>query len=81
MVSKGTLNVPGLPNLTDVWLVEGMKANLISISQLCDHELFVRFNTKQCLVVDESDTCVIEGVRLTDNCYLFIPLATCLKAK
>ena len=33
---KGNLCVPGLLKLTNVWLVEGLKANLISISQLCD---------------------------------------------
>ena len=80
VVGKGTLNIPGLPKLTDIWLVEGWKANLISISQLTEQELCVRFNKNKCLVVDESDTCVIEGVRSIDNCYLLIPLTTCVKA-
>ena len=32
VVGKGILNVLGLPKLTDVWLVEGLKANLINSS-------------------------------------------------
>ena len=62
VVGKGTLNVLGLLKLTDVWLVEGLKTNLISISQLIDQELCVRFNKNKCLIVDESDTCVMGGV-------------------
>ena len=40
----GLLDVPGMPKLEDVLLVEGLKANLISISELCDQDLFVKFN-------------------------------------
>ncbi|XP_010549190.1 PREDICTED: uncharacterized protein LOC104820444 [Tarenaya hassleriana] len=36
ILSKGTLNVSGLPKLKDVKVVQGLRANLISISQLCD---------------------------------------------
>ena len=32
VLSKGNLCVPGLHELTNVWLVEGLKVNLISIS-------------------------------------------------
>jgi hypothetical protein len=35
----GKLNGPELPNLDNVLLVEGLTANLISISQLCDQGL------------------------------------------
>ena len=48
VVGKGTLNVEGLPNLTKVFLVEGLKANLVSISQLCDEGLMVRFTKDEC---------------------------------
>ena len=81
LASEGTLNVPGLPRLIDVCLVEGLKANLISISQLCRQALFVRLNKNKCLVVDEASNCVMEGVRSTDSCYLHIPLETCLKVE
>ena len=36
VLGSGSLNVPGLPKLRDLYLVDRLKANLISISQLCD---------------------------------------------
>lgn len=36
-----TLNVEGMHKLKNVLHVEGMKANLISISQMCDEDLIV----------------------------------------
>jgi hypothetical protein len=39
----GKLQYSGLPKLDDVLLVKGLKANLISISQLCDQGLKVDF--------------------------------------
>lgn len=40
----GKLVYPSLPSLENVQLVERLTANLISISQLCDQGLNVRFN-------------------------------------
>ena len=61
-------------------LFEGLKANLISISQLCVQNLFVRFTKNSCLMVDESEKSIVESVRSSDNCYLLTPPSTCLKA-
>ena len=36
VVEKDNIRFQGLPNLTDVLLVEDLKTNLINISQLCD---------------------------------------------
>ena len=36
VVGKGNIRSQGLPKLTDVLLIEGLKVNLISISQLCN---------------------------------------------
>ena len=36
VLEKGALDVDGLPKLKSVLHVEGLKTNLISISQLCD---------------------------------------------
>ena len=32
----GTVDIPGLPVFEDVWYIDGLKANLLSISQICD---------------------------------------------
>ena len=62
------LNVVGLPTLTDVLPVTGLKSNLISISQLCDNDLDVLFDKHLCVVVDRSGFCVMTGTRATTNC-------------
>ncbi|CAL2227890.1 unnamed protein product [Prunus armeniaca] len=37
VVGKGTVCIPGLPELKNVRFVEGLTSNLISVSQLCDN--------------------------------------------
>ena len=39
----GTVDIPGLPIFEDVWYVDGLNANLLSISQICDNGLNVLF--------------------------------------
>ena len=39
VVGKGTIPVPGLPSLSDALYVDGLKANLISISHLSDEDI------------------------------------------
>ena len=33
---KKTISLPGLPNIANVLYVEGLRVNLLSISQICD---------------------------------------------
>ncbi|XP_073120785.1 uncharacterized protein [Henckelia pumila] len=69
IVGKGTLNVEGFPKLHNVLHVQGLNANLISISQLCDDDLHVKFDKNTCEVFDNANRCVITGTRSVDNCY------------
>ncbi|XP_073057342.1 uncharacterized protein [Primulina eburnea] len=55
VVGKGTLNVEGLSKLHNVLHVEGLNSNLISISQLCDDNLLVKFDKHNCEVFDEAN--------------------------
>ena len=41
---KCTICAPGIPNPEEVLYVEGLKANLISISQICDKKFNVQFS-------------------------------------
>ncbi|PNX99239.1 gag-pol polyprotein, partial [Trifolium pratense] len=66
----GKLSGPDLPSLDNVLLVEGLTANLISISQLCDQGLNVSFNNSEC-IVSNKDQEVMKGSRSKDNCYLW----------
>ena len=52
VLGSGSLNVPGLQKLKDVLLIDRLKANFISISQLCDLDLFVKFTKDKCIVED-----------------------------
>ena len=66
----GSLKVLGMPKLENVVLVNGLKVNLISISQLCDDNLLVQFTKGSCSVTNSPNSCVMEGKRSSDNCSL-----------
>ena len=59
-----------MPKLENVLLMDRLKVNFISISQLCDDNLFVQFTKGSCLVTDNSNLCVMKGKKSSDNCYL-----------
>ncbi|KAG9451351.1 hypothetical protein H6P81_011316 [Aristolochia fimbriata] len=80
ITGKGTLNVDGLPRLKNVLLVQGLKANLFSISQLCDENLHVHFTSEKCLVADHKSNLVMEGVLAGDNCYKLTEKLQCYTA-
>ncbi|CAJ2637412.1 unnamed protein product [Trifolium pratense] len=51
-------------SINDVWLVDGLKHNLLSISQFCDNGYVVVFNKESCIVSKQSDnTIVFKGMR------------------
>ena len=39
----GIIDIPGLPVFEDVWFMDGLKVNMLSISQICDNGLNVLF--------------------------------------
>ncbi|XP_022858916.1 uncharacterized protein LOC111379711 [Olea europaea var. sylvestris] len=49
---KGTIQIHGLPVISNVLYVEGLKSNLLSISQICDASFEVSFVEKRCTVYD-----------------------------
>ena len=62
-----------MPNIANVLYVEGLKENLLSISQISDQDFMVLFSKGKCLVMDESGKKLISGVRTVDNCYGLVP--------
>ncbi|CAM8883039.1 unnamed protein product [Rhodiola kirilowii] len=70
VIDCGTLKVPDLPELEDTLLVEGLKVNPISISQLCDGGHHVKFTHDSCQVLDKNGGTLMEGSRSANNCYL-----------
>lgn len=63
IIGKYTLDVEGLPKLHNVLHVEELNSNLISISQLCNDDLYVKFDKNSCEVFDKANTCIISGIR------------------
>ena len=49
---KGTISLPGLPDITNVLHVEGLRVNLLSISQICNQDFMVLFSKGKCLVLN-----------------------------
>ena len=66
-----------MPKLKNVLLVNGLKVNLISISQLCDENLLVQFTKESCSVNNCFNSCVMKGKRSSNNCYLLTSSGTC----
>ena len=73
ILGKGTIDIPGLPLLTDVLYIKGLKVKLLSISQICDEDFLVQFSEKGCLILSEEGVQVLKGLRTTDNCYGVVP--------
>ena len=53
--------------------VDGLKANLLSISQICDNGLNVLFTKYKCEILDGRGDYMCIGVRIVDNCYGITP--------
>ena len=70
---KGIISLPRLLDIANVLYVEGLKENLLSISQISDQDFMVLFSKGKCLVMDESGKKLISGVRTVDNCYGLVP--------
>ena len=73
VLGKGTIEIPRLPLLKDVLYIKGLKANLLSITQICDEDCLVQFSRKGCIIINEEGIQVLEGSRTTDNCYGIVP--------
>ena len=53
VLGKGIIDIPRLPLLNDVLYIKGLKANLLSITQICDEDFLVQFSKKGCLILSE----------------------------
>ena len=66
VLGKGTVEIPGLPLLKDVLYIKGLKANLLSITQIYDEDFLVQFSKKGCIIINEKGIQVLEGNRTID---------------
>src|SRR3954465_14737860 len=59
IIGSGTISLGNSPSITNVFLVEGLKHNLLSISQLSDNGYDIIFNQKSCKVVSQKDGSIL----------------------
>ena len=50
---NGIISLPVLPDIANVLYVEGLRVNMLSISQICDQEFMVLFSKGKCLVMNK----------------------------
>ncbi|TYK25843.1 gag-pol polyprotein [Cucumis melo var. makuwa] len=72
IIAKGNIDKNNLPCLNDVRYVDGLKANLINVSQLCNQGYSVNFSKASCIIVDEDNRVLMSGSRQANNCYHWI---------
>lgn len=64
--------------LENVLYVEDLKANLLSISHICDQNLIVKFVSNKCHVFNNGK-CILKGTISSNHCYQLIQSIICLK--
>ena len=70
---KGSMVILGCPKLNKVLYVEGLKANLLSISKMHDKDHRVNFYQDLCEPVNKKGKVVITRHMIVDNCYVINP--------
>lgn len=65
----GSIIASCIHKLNDVLFVEGIKANLISISQICDNNHTINLNKMVCTILDKKGNTLVRGINLEENCY------------
>ena len=62
ILGKGSVGNPSTTTLSGVHLVEGLKHNLLSISQLCDKGYKVNFTNTCCIIENTEHNIVFKGI-------------------
>jgi len=53
-----------------VWLVDGLRHNLLSLSQFCDSGYDVMFDKTNCTIINKNDKSIVfKGKRKKNNVY------------
>lgn len=74
ILGVGTIVAPGIPQLTEKLYVQGLKHNLISISQICNKGYKVQFGKDECVIKDHREYNILaKGAGTSDNCYVIDP--------
>ena len=63
IVGRGNIGNIDRPFLRDVYLVNGLKHNLINISQLCNNDCIVKFEKHLCSIINSKGVIIAKGYR------------------
>jgi len=69
IIGIGKIGEPLSNSIEDVYLVDGLKHNLLSMSQLCDKDNLVVFTSNRCLVVNMDTRDIVLRGKLHKNVY------------
>ena len=70
---QGSIAILDCPKLDGVLYVEGLKENLLGISQMCEKDNKVNFHQDLCEIVNKEGNVVITRHRTIDYCYAINP--------
>ena len=70
VIGKGCIGKKNAIQIKNVLLVDGVKFNLSSVSQLCDNDFDVCFSKKKCSIVHKLSSLVIECFRENNAYYV-----------
>jgi len=56
-------------SINNVWLVDGLEHNLLSISQFCDYGYDVMFGKTNCKVLNKDDNSIVFKGKRMENVY------------
>ncbi|KAL0667757.1 hypothetical protein Bca4012_030461 [Brassica carinata] len=68
ILGVGVMKITDLPCLINVYFLDGLKANLSNVSQLCDYGLNDIFTSQECEAVDMSGNLMLCEVPSGNNC-------------
>mgnify|MGYP003703321643 FL=1 len=71
IIGIGSIGISPNPSIENVLLVDGLKHNLLSISQLCDKSNWVIFDKSHCTIESTNDHKALFVGNHHDNVYIF----------
>jgi GAG-pre-integrase domain/Integrase core domain len=72
IIGIGTIGVKNV-TISNVYLVDGLNFNLLSISQLCDAGFYVKFDVDVCYLINaKTNEVVYKGSRIDDMYHLYL---------
>jgi len=70
ILGKGVVGNPSTTTIKDIMLVDGLKHNLLRISQFCDNGFRTTFNTQCCIIQHNDDKNTMFKGLCVDNVYV-----------